>query len=99
MITKAPVWDKEALKRLAQRELGDFKLVIVSNRQPYIHELIEGKLSYAVPSGGLTTALDPLMQRVFRQSWEYAKVRPADVENRATQMERAVLSAPLRPSS
>jgi len=62
LITKAPVWDKEALKRLAQRELGDFKLVIVSNRQPYIHELIEGKLSYAVPSGGLTTALDPLMQ-------------------------------------
>ena len=62
MITKAPVWDKEALKRLAQRELGDFKLVVVSNRQPYIHELIEGKLSYAVPSGGLTTALDPLMQ-------------------------------------
>ena len=62
MITKAPVWDKEALKRLAQRELGDFKLIVVSNRQPYIHELIDGKLRYAVPSGGLATALDPLMQ-------------------------------------
>ena len=59
---KVPIWGKEELKRLAQRELGDFHLVVVSNRQPYIHELVDGELRYAVPAGGLTTALDPLMQ-------------------------------------
>ena len=57
-----PIWDKEGLKRLAQREMGDYHLIVVSNRQPYIHELVEGKLRYIVPAGGLTTALDPLMQ-------------------------------------
>ena len=58
----APVWNKEELRRLVQREIGDCRLVVVSNRQPYIHELVEGKLRYAVPAGGMTTALDPLMQ-------------------------------------
>ena len=57
-----PIWGKEDLKRLAQREMGDYQLIVVSNRQPYIHELVEGKLRYVVPAGGLTTALDPLMQ-------------------------------------
>lgn len=57
-----PIWGKAELKRLAQRELGDYHLVVVSNRQPYIHELVDGELRYAVPAGGLTTALDPLMQ-------------------------------------
>ena len=62
MAIKAPIWGKEDLKRLAQREMGDYHLIVVSNRQPYIHELVDGKLRYEVPSGGLTTALDPLMQ-------------------------------------
>ncbi len=57
-----PVWGKKELRHLAQREIGDYQLVVVSNRQPYIHELVDGKLRYQVPAGGLTTALDPLMQ-------------------------------------
>lgn len=56
------MWSKEDLRQLVQREIGDYRLIVVSNRQPYIHELIEGELSYTVPAGGLTTALDPLMQ-------------------------------------
>ncbi|PKB84342.1 MAG: trehalose-6-phosphate synthase [SAR202 cluster bacterium Io17-Chloro-G9] len=36
--------------------------MVVSNRQPYVHELVDGKLQYASPAGGLTTAIDPLMQ-------------------------------------
>ena len=62
MAISAPIWGKEDLKRLAQREMGDYHLIVVSNRQPYIHELLDGELRYAVPSGGMTTALDPLMQ-------------------------------------
>jgi len=59
---KAPFWAKEDLRRLVQREIGEFRLVVVSNRQPYVHELIDGQLSYLSPAGGLTTAIDPLMQ-------------------------------------
>ncbi|PKB78864.1 MAG: trehalose-6-phosphate synthase [SAR202 cluster bacterium Io17-Chloro-G9] len=35
---------------------------MVSNRQPYVHQLVEGKLTHASPAGGVTTAIDPLMQ-------------------------------------
>ena len=59
---RAPFWTKEDLRRLVQREIGDFRLVVVSNRQPYVHELVDGQLSYVSPAGGLTTAIDPLMQ-------------------------------------
>lgn len=56
------MWSKEDLKQMVQREIGDLRLIVVSNRQPYIHELLDGELRYTVPAGGLTTALDPLMQ-------------------------------------
>ncbi|HCL26033.1 MAG TPA: trehalose-6-phosphate synthase [Dehalococcoidia bacterium] len=36
--------------------------MVVSNRQPYVHELVEGRISINSPAGGLTTAIDPLMQ-------------------------------------
>ena len=57
-----PSWNKDSLRRLVQREMGEYRLVVVSNRQPYIHEIIEGELSFVVPSGGVTTAIDPIMQ-------------------------------------
>ena len=56
------IWTKQALRRLVQREMGDYRLVVVSNRQPYLHEIIDGKLQHVSPSGGLITAIDPLMQ-------------------------------------
>ena len=57
-----PTWTREKLRRLVHREIGDYRLIVVSNRQPYVHDLVGGELSYASPAGGLTTAIDPLMQ-------------------------------------
>ena len=45
-----------------RREIGDYRLIVVSNRQPYIHELVEGEVRAGSPAGGVTTAIDPLMQ-------------------------------------
>ncbi len=59
---RAPFWTKEDLRRLVQREIGTYRLVVVSNRQPYVHELVDGDLRCASPAGGLITAIDPLMQ-------------------------------------
>ena len=56
------MWTKNDLQRLVQREIGEYKLIVVSNRQPYIHELVSGEPHYVMPAGGLTSALDPLMQ-------------------------------------
>jgi len=45
-----------------QREMGEHRLVVFANRQSYIHEIIEGELSFVFPSGGVTTTIDPIMQ-------------------------------------
>jgi len=62
MVMGEPTWTREKLQLLVHREIGDYKLIVVSNRQPYVHDLIGGELSYASPAGGVTTAIDPLMQ-------------------------------------
>jgi trehalose 6-phosphate synthase len=38
------------------------QLLVVSNREPYLHELRDGKPRLIVPAGGLVTALDPVLQ-------------------------------------
>jgi trehalose 6-phosphate synthase len=56
------MWTKEDLKQLVRREIGDYRLIVVSNRQPYVHKLVDGQVRYVVPPGGLINAIDPLMQ-------------------------------------
>ena len=49
---------------LFKRLFPDRRLVLVSNREPYEHRWSEevGEMSVRRPAGGLTSALDPLMQ-------------------------------------
>ena len=56
------MWTKEDLQRLVRREVGDCRLIVVSNRQPYVFEMVDGILENMSPPGGLTRAIDPLMQ-------------------------------------
>ncbi len=44
--------------------LGDRELVVASNRQPYSHEREDGEIVVNRPAGGLTSALDPVVQSV-----------------------------------
>jgi trehalose 6-phosphate synthase len=59
---REPTWTRDRLRRLVQREIGDYRIIVVSNRQPYVHELVDGELRCNTPAGGVTTAIDPLMQ-------------------------------------
>lgn len=49
------------LKNTVKEVLGDSLLVIVSNREPYVHVMREGKVVVTRPTGGAVTALDPVM--------------------------------------
>lgn len=42
--------------------LGGRRLLVLSNREPYLHELQEGKTQLRTPAGALVTALDPVMR-------------------------------------
>jgi alpha,alpha-trehalose-phosphate synthase [UDP-forming] len=53
---------KDKLKKIISEELGDYKLIIASNREPYIHTLENGKIKVLRPSGGAVAALDPVMR-------------------------------------
>ena len=55
-------WSKERLEHVARTRLGNAKLIVVANREPYIHKYQDGEVKWMRPAGGLTTALDPVMQ-------------------------------------
>lgn len=56
------MWTKEDLQKLIKDKMGDYKFIIVSNRQPYAHFFKKGKISSQRGVGGVVTALDPIMQ-------------------------------------
>ncbi len=45
---------------IAQR-LGGKKLIVVSNREPYIHSYVGEEIEWSTPASGLVTALEPVM--------------------------------------
>ena len=55
-------WTKARLEDVARTRLGGAKLIVVANREPYIHRYRDGEVEWIRPAGGLTTALDPVMR-------------------------------------
>ncbi|MCC8999211.1 MAG: trehalose-6-phosphate synthase, partial [Candidatus Contendobacter sp.] len=56
------VWTRDRLRAHVVDCLRGGQLLVVSNREPYMHELREGKPHLIMPAGGLVTALDPVLQ-------------------------------------
>ncbi|MCC2673839.1 MAG: trehalose-6-phosphate synthase, partial [Ramlibacter sp.] len=56
------VWSAERLQSLLKTELRGDQVIVVSNREPYIHEVKEGKLQVRRPASGLVTAVEPVMR-------------------------------------
>ena len=56
------LWTPERLKDHVKTKLGGQPLVIVSNREPYMHRYKGREVEVIVPAGGVVTALDPLMR-------------------------------------
>lgn len=53
-------WTPETLARLLETELPGQEVIVVSNREPYIHEMKNGKIVLQRPASGLVTALEPI---------------------------------------
>jgi len=56
------MWTKESLQTLATEKLSDYLFMAVSNRQPYVHVRGKGGTKVNRGSGGVITALDPVMR-------------------------------------
>ncbi|RYZ94670.1 MAG: trehalose-6-phosphate synthase, partial [Proteobacteria bacterium] len=56
-------WSPAALKEILQQDLKGEEILIVSNREPYIHSHGEdGKIKATFPASGLVSALEPVMR-------------------------------------
>ncbi|MEO8500873.1 MAG: trehalose-6-phosphate synthase, partial [Vicinamibacteria bacterium] len=56
-------WTAERLKHTLRRNLHGEKIVVVSNREPYIHSYApDGSIEVLHPASGLVTALEPVMR-------------------------------------
>jgi trehalose 6-phosphate synthase len=54
-------WNQERLLEVARDRLGGARLVVVSNREPVIHDYRDGAVVSMRPASGLTTALEPVV--------------------------------------
>jgi alpha,alpha-trehalose-phosphate synthase [UDP-forming] len=55
------IWTAERLAVHVRSKLGDSGLIIVSNREPYLHTRKGESLEVVVPPSGLVTALEPIL--------------------------------------
>ncbi len=55
-------WSRARLVTLLQERLSGVRVVVVANREPYIHNRVGGEVTWIRPASGLVTALDPIMR-------------------------------------
>jgi trehalose 6-phosphate synthase len=55
-------WTPATLKKILHDHLAGDEVLIVSNRQPYIHMWNEQQVEVQVPASGVVTALEPVMR-------------------------------------
>jgi len=53
-------WSPDMLRQILETELPDGDLIVVSNREPYVHERVHGRIKLQVPASGLVSALEPI---------------------------------------
>jgi len=55
-------WSPAALRTVLHDELRGQEIIVVSNREPYLHVRREGAIEVRRPASGLVTALEPIMR-------------------------------------
>jgi alpha,alpha-trehalose-phosphate synthase [UDP-forming] len=60
---RAPTaWTKDALVDLIRAKMQDYRFIVVSNREPYVHQYSGDEIECVKPASGLATALEPIMR-------------------------------------
>ena len=60
--TGESLWTSDRLSVHVRKRLVQRRLVVVSNREPYIHTRQNGNLEIVIPASGLVTALEPILR-------------------------------------
>jgi len=73
-------WTKDRLRIFVQGRLGNSRLVVVSNREPYEHFHRTSGIEWTVPASGLVTAQEPIL-RACGGTWIAQATGDADRES------------------
>jgi trehalose 6-phosphate synthase len=60
--TAESLWTSDRLSVHVRKRLQQRRMVVVSNREPYIHTRQNGNLEIMIPASGLVTALEPILR-------------------------------------
>ncbi len=55
-------WAREDLGRLIKEYFNDYRLIVVSNREPFAHQWAGNRIECQQPASGMATAIDPMMR-------------------------------------
>lgn len=55
-------WSPDSLRTLLHKQLAGERVIVVSNREPYIHSRSEERVEVHRPASGLVTAVEPVMR-------------------------------------
>ena len=55
-------WSPQTLREILDRELRGAQVIVVSNREPFIHVREPGGIAIQRPASGLVTAMEPIMR-------------------------------------
>jgi trehalose 6-phosphate synthase len=55
-------WSPRTLQLLLSKELPGVEILVVSNREPYIHNRTDSGIEMQIPASGLVAALEPVMR-------------------------------------
>jgi trehalose 6-phosphate synthase len=55
-------WSPATLRTLLEEELPSTQVLVVSNREPYIHNRKNGEIELQIPASGLVAAVEPVMR-------------------------------------
>ena len=55
-------WSPAALQELLHKVLPGAEVLVISNREPYIHNRADGKITLQTPASGLVSALEPVIR-------------------------------------
>lgn len=56
------VWTRDALNEFVRTKLAQYRLIVVSNREPFQHRRSGNRIECIQPASGMASALDPIMR-------------------------------------
>ncbi len=62
VLASPKMWSANALSQWMTTRMAGDQIIVVSNRQPFTHELVDDQVTLVQPASGLVTALEPIVR-------------------------------------